>query len=135
MKNLTWRIKNSNTCNYCKGIDTIEHHLFDCPESKQFWNKVAGWLTDNIDIHFNFTICEIIFGIPSNENPDIDVINFLIIMGKWYINKAKSEKEPLYFLNFLTLIKNKIETIVQANQIQNRSNREWQDKMETVTLL
>ena len=91
-----------------------------------FWNKLTRWITNILDLTFDFTVCEIIFGIPNiNNQNEIDIINFLILYGKWYINKIKTEGKPMYFINFIELIKNRIIIIDNANTIQLRVNKTW----------
>ena len=46
-------------------------------------------------------VCEVIFGIPDTNNPDIKLLIFLILMEKWFINKCKSNETPTYFFKFL----------------------------------
>ena len=85
-KLLTW--KKTDTCVYCNDIDTLEHHLFYWVEFIIFWKSVSGWIKSNLDTSFDLTICEIIFGIPIFHNQSITAINFIILLGKWYINKV-----------------------------------------------
>ena len=54
------------------------------------------------------------------------VINYLILMGKWYINNTKQNEKALYFLDFLTVLQGKIRALLLANKINNRQNIEWQ---------
>jgi len=35
-----WKIIDSNTCQYCGKIDTIEHHLYICSHSKAIWKQL-----------------------------------------------------------------------------------------------
>ena len=44
-----WSIKQSKNCNFCKSIDTIEHHLSPCIESKRIWNKMEGWIYQHLE--------------------------------------------------------------------------------------
>ena len=58
-----WKILDHSTCNYCPlSIDTIEHHLYYCTKSKEFWEETENWLESILQIKFSFTICEVIFG-------------------------------------------------------------------------
>ena len=44
----TWGIKKDNgKCTYsfiCEEIDTLEHHLYECEESRVFWTRTTQWL-------------------------------------------------------------------------------------------
>ena len=44
-----WKIKNSDKCFYCLKVDTIEHHLFECTESKKNWVKLNKWMLNNFE--------------------------------------------------------------------------------------
>ena len=39
-----WKIIDNPFCIYCANIDTIEHHLYLCGFSKQFWEKLEKWM-------------------------------------------------------------------------------------------
>ena len=85
-----WPLKQSKTCNYCKAIDTIEHHLFKCSQSKNVWNKLEKWIYQQLEVKLHLKKCEVLFGLPNAINDPIEPINFLIIITKWYINVRKS---------------------------------------------
>ena len=34
----------SNKCNYCSAVDTLEHHLYQCLESKKIWDKLEDYI-------------------------------------------------------------------------------------------
>ena len=94
-------------------IDGVEHHLFDCEKRYIFWRRLKEWMISNLEYGFELTVCEILFGIPMNNNyDDSRLLNFLILFGKWYINKRKSNQNPIYFLEYLTLIKDKVRTMM-----------------------
>ena len=45
-----WLIKQSTKCNFCESIDTIEHHLYQCIESKRVWNKMEWYIYQHLEI-------------------------------------------------------------------------------------
>ena len=118
-------------CDYCENIDTIEHHLFSCKESEQLWKKTKDWMTNNLEITYHLTVCEVLFGIPvyNSNSSDIEIINFIILMTKWYINKAKSESRKLLFLEVLKIWREKIETFTYSNKVKGKGNPEWQERL------
>ncbi len=72
-------------------------------------------------------VCKILFGIPYQKmQHELEIINFILLLGKWYINKTKTNKQPLYLISFLELLHNKIIWIQQANKMQDRPDKEWQ---------
>ena len=42
---------------------------------------------------------------------ELKIINFLILIGKWYLNNSKTNNKNIYFIDFITLIKAKIEIL------------------------
>ena len=57
-----------------------------------------------------YTVCEVLFGYGVNEKKlsSINMIqNFLILLGKWYINISKTNGKPLVFNEYLLLLKSK----------------------------
>ena len=78
----------------------IEHYLFSCRDSRKLWDGIENWLRDNLSIGYKLTECKILFGIPISNTVDLDIMNFLILMGKQYINKQKTGKKYVYFFEF-----------------------------------
>ena len=77
-----WKEEEIPVCSYCKTelIDTLEHRLFHCGESRKFWSPIVQWLTDNLGLTFMFTVCEILLGIISTHYGILHMINYLIPM-------------------------------------------------------
>ena len=58
----------------------------------------------------HYTICEILFGIDSNETKcpaQTHIQNLIILLGKWYINKTRNENKNIIFVEYLNLVKSK----------------------------
>ena len=127
-----WSIKLSNKCNYCQAIDTIEHHLYQCKDSKTIWEQLELWLYNQIEIKLNLKECEILFGIPNAINADIELINFVIIITKWYINAQRTEEKAMFFIELLSKIKNKVKILIITNNMNNRANKPWQDRLDEI---
>ena len=124
-----WKITDTNICLYCETADTLENHLFLCKENQIVWNKLEKWIADNLETKFKLTECEVIFGIPLYNDQHIFLFNFLIIITKWFINKKKSLNEPLYFIELLNTIRNKITLVIAINKSSEIENEEWQDML------
>ena len=99
-------------CGYCNHIDTIEHHFYLCGFCKLFWELLSDHLTVKLKLEnkLNLTICEVIFGIESTEKCKATsrVINIIAVVGKWYINKCRSNEKSICFNEFIHVVKNKI---------------------------
>ena len=70
------------------------------------------------------TICEVIFGIPTNEEHYTQLINYII--SKWYINKNNEQGKPLFFIELLGVLKAKIDSITFLNTLKFRNYKNWQ---------
>ena len=114
-----WGIKDSPQCIFCTSIDTIQHHLYECEECKNFWKSIEDWIYEKLKVRFNFAICEIIFGFPSTDDPIFQVLNFIIIYAKHYINNKRSNTKKPLFVEFICIIKEKVNIFVE---IENNDN-------------
>ena len=50
------------------------------------------------------TLYEVLFGLPTYNNPDLKLTNFLILIGKhgkWLLNNVKSQNRPMYLQTLL----------------------------------
>ena len=82
--------------------------------SKDFWQKTRVWASNSLDTNIQLTICEIIFGITITGNSSINTINFLILIGKLFINISRwfaCTQEKITCLNFEERLKNMETTI------------------------
>ena len=103
----------------------MEHHFFDCGECEIFWRGVTTWIKDNLETSMKLTICEVLFGIPIHDE-GIKSINFIILMGKWFINKSRTQDKVLNLHTFLKMLKNKIDMIIYNKTINNKDPDEWE---------
>ena len=117
-----WKLIDSPNCVYCDSVDTIEHHFFLCNQSQIFWNRISEWLFQILEIKFRFTICEILLGIPVENDNTISTLNLIILLGKSYINMKRSKKENLYLFEFITIVKEKMETYKLIWEMYNQDN-------------
>ena len=60
---------------------------------------------------FEFTTCDILSGIPSHNDLNLHIVNFLILYGKNYLKDKKSKNEQLHFSAFLSNLKYKTEAL------------------------
>ena len=89
-------------CTVCQEVDGVEHHLFYCKESKKFLSNLKLWMVANLNFGFEFTVYEVLFGFPDHSVPDTEILSFLILMGKWYLNNSKTKEKSIYFFEFLS---------------------------------
>ena len=74
-----WKIKKTDECVYCKEVDTLCHHLYDCTKTKELWENLQIWMKNHLEISWPLTICEIIFGIPSSPDTKFTILNFIVV--------------------------------------------------------
>ena len=75
----------SPNCTFCQeAAESVEHLLFSCRISSEFWKHVLSWLRDN-DVHVE-TINEsdVIFG-KFDIVEDYILINHILLLAKYYI--------------------------------------------------
>ena len=122
-----WKLTETPLCTDCnsEAVDTLEHHLFLCSQSNQLWKQLETWIWINLELRFNFKICEILFGIIPTTNADLCIINYLILLGKWYINNKKNKNKKLLFSEFLLVVKNKLSLIHGLHNVKGKLNTFW----------
>ena len=106
----------SPTCLYRDSVETIEHHFFYCTKSTKFCNNVVHVTAVALNLKINFIVCEILFGFHLQMDPSIKCIKFLILLGKWFLNKKKTMQSPIMFKEFLHFVKSKLEILYLVHQ-------------------
>ena len=86
----------------------------------------------NLNFYFEFTIYEIPFGFPYHSVPDAEIINVLILMGKWYLNNSKTKEKLILFFEFLSILREKLELIVGGAAIVSCEVLPWQSTLYDV---
>ena len=104
-----WFADHNDRCLLCNIKDTIEHYFYYCDDVQQFWNMFMEWWHEVTLANVQLTLFDIIFGIV-NEQKDmiIDSLNFLILLGKWFISNQKKKERQCNFEFFLKLVKQRL---------------------------
>ena len=74
-------------------------------------------MTSNFNFGIELMVCEVLFGLPTNQ--DLKSINFSILIGKWYLNNSKTQNKPIYSFDLISLIKEKTKILRSVNIINN----------------
>ena len=127
-----WKIRDSGDCCVCKEVDGVEHHLYHCKDSSLFWKNLKNWMLTNLEYSFELTVCEILFGIPTNYYSDTRILNFLILIGKWYINKNKTKQTPIYFIEYLSILRDKVNTLMYIPKLEGLDVDPWLETLHDV---
>jgi len=79
----------SPMCTFClKKVESLEHLLFYCDTTKDFWRTFSSWLSNqNVSLD-TLTFENILFEV-FNNNEDFIILNHLILLGKFFIYKCK----------------------------------------------
>lgn len=128
-------IMQSNICDYCDCIDTIEHYMYTCNPVKQFWNDLELWWNSVSSCPVVLTEKHVIFGIYYDLKYFV-AINFVIILAKMYIYRQKLNKKTVYLSRFLKELKQKLEiekTIADNHNTSEMFNSKWSNIMSELT--
>lgn len=120
-------LKDSNQCNICSSIDTIEHFLYGCKSTKQFWNQLELWWNDISISPVVLTVKHVIFGYYYDLS-FYSCINFIIMVGKMYIYRCKLNDKNVLFNCFLQELKGKLEiekAICESNKTSSQFQKKW----------
>ena len=71
-------------------------------------------------------------GFPNHSVPDVEIINCLILMGKWYLNNSKSKEKTILFFEFLIILREKVELMVGGAAVVGREVLPWQSALYEV---
>ena len=98
-------ITQSPLCTFCQKEDeSIEHLLFSCKESCEFWKHVLSWLRDN-DINVGkLKEADLIFG-KFDTQDDSTLINHILLLGKYYIYSRKCQNAKPSLKGFIAKTK------------------------------
>ena len=86
-------------------------------------------MIDGLNFGIELTVCEILFGLSTYNNPDLKLTFDFIFIDKWFLNNVKTQNKPMYFLVFITLVKNKIEVSKNISAINNGDVESWVDDL------
>lgn len=85
------RVLSSPVCSYCNRVDDTFHFLYECAETKNFWNSLSLWLEqfDGV-VEFPKSILEyeFMFGISGDSLEDFR-INSIMLLARFYIYREK----------------------------------------------
>ena len=66
------------------------------------------------------------FLICIDNNDSFNIINFLILFGKHFINWSINNMEPLYFIKLLSLLKDKSKNVIYIKQVNSQYVKDWE---------
>lgn len=117
------RIKQESTCSFCDEVDSIQHFLLECNNTKRFWARICGWLEQNDDLLVHLSQQEFLFGLHPSV-PGSRKINFLTIFTKFFIHRQKLfHNGDLPMAQFLRELRTKLQMEKQICGLENKPNK------------
>ena len=103
-----WNINDSPCCDLCGKTDNLEHHLYYCSDTDRFWTQVKQWLNNIFELKLDFTVLEVLFGLVNMEQKYWYMVNYIIIIGKYFIYRSRKNGSHIVFTNFQNYLKWKL---------------------------
>ena len=97
-----WNIKTSPKCDACQKVDNLEHYFYYCSDVEHFWRQVENWLSNIIASKVKLTVLEVLLGFLNFDSKFYYSINYVIIIAKFYLNKAKKMENKYFSCTFCT---------------------------------
>ena len=65
---------------------------------------------------FSFSVCELLLGITKISTIDTHYYthNYVTMLGKWFINLKKNNKERIWFSDYIAHVKNKVRILKES---------------------
>ena len=99
------RIEHSNKYTHCQEIDTLSHYFVECESVRGVWNSLKARFLRTFEFSINFTVLDILLGIPNHgKNKDIVILNFVILFAKSY----KRDEMAIDLYAFLVKLKTRM---------------------------
>ena len=99
-----WKIKQNDKCTTCEELDTIQHMFSHCRNLNGFWDYVSSRIYGETNKKIKLTTNNIILGILESElqncQKDLNLINHIILIAKYSINKMRFGEIKNIFIIF-----------------------------------
>ena len=106
----------NNLCSFCqKDIENIHHLLCTCDTVKVFWDNFKKWVGERINTEVNLSDKDIIYSAFSK----CSLLNYLIVLAKYYIYKNKFYHKTLNIKGFESYVKVKFKNEMYIAKINN----------------
>ena len=96
-------------CDFCSMLDENNAHLFwDCIYSQEFWSHIRIFLNDH-NMQVDISYLNISFGMINRNSMKNEMINFIILLAKYYIYASKYKQQKPNFEGFKNILKQRKE--------------------------
>ena len=115
-------VKESSKCSFCNNEDNLMHYFIYCKNVKLFWKCFFNWWYAISKVAIDETLDEhILFGFPGNSEIEM-VLNFCMLLAKWFIYcKKLNGKNDLDLYEYLLILKERLQ-IERAICLKNNQN-------------
>ena len=127
------KIVDSSSCLDCGEEETLRHLIVSCPSLSTFWSKVFSWWNSNSTCVAFFDEIKILYGYNAADSKFF-LLNYYILIAKFYIFKQKTDAKPPAFPAFLVYLKEKM-LIHRAAAIANRTLENFKTRWTTLLSL
>jgi len=132
-----YKYVNSNLCDFCNCHDeTIEHIFWECHVSQSLWSNLNNFIQEN-SINGIIRKKEALLGHVNNNNININLLNTLILMMKYFIYTMKLNKSIPTFPVYLRYLKRRvyIEKLIAYNQDKvNTHNKKYEQLNQIIEI-
>ena len=84
-----------------KKVDNLEHYFYYCCDVEHFWRQVENWTSKIIASKVKLMVLEVLIGFLNFDSEFYYAINYVIIIAKFYLSKAKKWKTNTLSLHFV----------------------------------
>ena len=130
------KVVDSPFCALCKDneLDDILHRFVECRKLNNFWSTLENWWNRTADYQISLTKKHIIFGLYY-DNTNFSNVNYVILLGKWFIQYQINHERQIDFLGFLVILKQHLLTelcICTGNNTLHTFNKKWSIILENL---
>ena len=115
-------------CDFCAMQEETNAHLFwECSYVQEYWSKIQKFLKDN-NLEIELTYYRISFGILDKNNIKTSMINFIILIAKYWIFASKYKMQRPSSEGFLKVLHERKETehyIALTKDKLEHHNQKW----------
>ena len=94
-----WGMREDNNCSFCKSHkETVEHLLFQCDITTEFWHKVDRFIQNKFNAHLSLNMKDVIWCTQNDESKSI--VNSINLMANQFLYASRCKGKLLNFYEF-----------------------------------
>ena len=125
---LKCNIGHTALCDFCSmDIETLNHLFWECIQVQHFWTNLSILLQE-YNVHIKFNLRYILLGITGKNLTEVQLKNYIILLGKYFIFKSKYQKQQPNLLRFKSYLCQRINIEKQIYFMNDRLaqfNKKW----------